>query len=392
MKLKLILFLTTIFCSMQSMKRLAEAAEGESSRSTSKMRLEKNSKKLTLKLFEAIDSKNTKEALELIANPAVDPNMRKEAAFWEEEYEGEYEEEEGAEDEDPTPLTNAISLKLSEIALALIDHPTIDINLSYMGGGPLIRAIDNSLNDVTQKLLEHPNIDLNPSIICNEDTGKSISITPLMVAAEKGSTELVNQLLKMGSDVNAVDGDGKTALTCAAMAGRVNNIKALASNPGIHINSQNSSSDCEDYINWTALMHVAADSQNSNGLRALTRLKGIDLDLRDGDGLTALELSIEGDFEESVEILLEAGANIDFKLLQQAYDNEDCQHLYKKFGGLYIRKNIIQNGKEFTRETLKFIRNYPDAISGPQFKVSRTNLLSALNKRALGISKDLRRL
>ena len=72
--------------------------------------------------------------------------------------------------------------------------------------------------DVVLILLEHG---ADPNI--RDDHGK----TPLMRAASKGQTNIIQGLLARGADINAVDQDGMTSLMFAVMDGKVDVVKLL---------------------------------------------------------------------------------------------------------------------------------------------------------------------
>ncbi len=72
--------------------------------------------------------------------------------------------------------------------------------------------------------------DLEPKImprLMAEDFVEWTDMTPLMLASEAGQHEVVNQLLKDGTDVNETSKNGKTALMYAALKGRRQLVKEL---------------------------------------------------------------------------------------------------------------------------------------------------------------------
>uniref|UniRef100_A0A4W4GC82 KAP NTPase domain-containing protein n=1 Tax=Electrophorus electricus TaxID=8005 RepID=A0A4W4GC82_ELEEL len=73
--------------------------------------------------------------------------------------------------------------------------------------------------------------------------------TPLMVAAEQGSLEIVQELVKRGANVNLDDVDCWTALISSAKEGHVEVVKELLAN--------NANLEHKDMGGWTALMWAA---------------------------------------------------------------------------------------------------------------------------------------
>lgn len=59
--------------------------------------------------------------------------------------------------------------------------------------------------------------------------------TPLMLAARKANTTVVELLLRHGADVNAQDGIGNTALMCAIDCGNLEMVKLLVAQPELNI-------------------------------------------------------------------------------------------------------------------------------------------------------------
>jgi ankyrin repeat protein len=58
-------------------------------------------------------------------------------------------------------------------------------------------------------------------------------VTPLMIAAEKGHTAIMEDLLNAGADVNAADAEGRTALHRAAAGGASDAARSAAPNAAV---------------------------------------------------------------------------------------------------------------------------------------------------------------
>ncbi len=106
---------------------------------------------------------------------------------------------------------------------------------------------------------------------------------PLVIAAYKGYTEIVKQLLEAGADVAAVDPEMKaTALHAAAYAGRTEAAKVLIGHK-IDIDKQG------PYNGYTAL-HDAIWQNNIETAKVLIEARAR-LDIKSKDGQTALDLA-----------------------------------------------------------------------------------------------------
>ncbi|XP_060527661.1 kinase D-interacting substrate of 220 kDa B isoform X3 [Cylas formicarius] len=158
--------------------------------------------------------------------------------------------------------------------------------------------------------------------------------TALMVAAAKGKSAFVRELLANGADPNAEDNDGWTALLCAAKEGHLDVVMQLL--------EHNAELDHRDMGGWTALMWATYKGRTEVALHLLDRGSevnahgnfhissllwasgrgytqivkalidhGAKVNVGDKYGTTALVWASRKGYTEIVEILLRAGANID---------------------------------------------------------------------------------
>ena len=123
----------------------------------------------------------------------------------------------------------------------------------------------------------------------------------LLVAVERGLDNFVDHLIQIGTDVNA-NSPGKTPLVTAVSNGHVKIAEALIA-AGADVNVAQSSRR-----GVTALTEAARKEYN-NIIRYLVRLKA-DVNISENDGTTALMLAASYGDDESVELLLEAGADV----------------------------------------------------------------------------------
>ena len=124
--------------------------------------------------------------------------------------------------------------------------------------------------------------------------------SPLVCAADRGQTQLVNYLIRAGADVNYSDHNGITALHAAARNGHTDCVKRLVKS-GVDVNKMDKEGN-------TSLM-VAAMNGYYNCIEHLMK-KGADKDFADDMGNTALMWASMADQWKCVSALLEAGADV----------------------------------------------------------------------------------
>ncbi|VDO00832.1 unnamed protein product [Rodentolepis nana] len=95
----------------------------------------------------------------------------------------------------------------------------------------MIAAISDSIDASAVPVLER----LFASGDVNARAGTAPGQTPLMLAARKANTTVVELLLRHGVDVNAQDDIGNTALMCAIDCGNLEMVKLLISRPEINL-------------------------------------------------------------------------------------------------------------------------------------------------------------
>ncbi|HXX66325.1 MAG TPA: ankyrin repeat domain-containing protein [Polyangiaceae bacterium] len=113
------------------------------------------------------------------------------------------------------------------------------------------------------------------------DSPRKHGLTPLMRAALEGRTDLVEELLRLGVDVNLRNADGNTALWLACVSNDLSVVQRLL-DARIVIDGQNDAGA-------TALMYAASAGKE----RLVERLlrAGADPGLRNQDDFTALDLA-----------------------------------------------------------------------------------------------------
>ena len=127
--------------------------------------------------------------------------------------------------------------------------------------------------------------------------GKERGLTPLLVAASSGATDVGRVLLRLGAERKVFTLEGETPLHRAALQGNEELCKVLLQdgNDGL-VNIQDSKKR-------TAL-HRAVEGGHAGLIKYLVHGKR---ELTDGEGNTALSLAIAGNKASCVKALIEAG-------------------------------------------------------------------------------------
>lgn len=192
---------------------------------------------------------------------------------------------------------------------------------------PLMMAARNGHTDVIRVLLD-----------ANDDAtaANANGTTPLMLAAAAGKADAVTLLIDRGADVNARDAtSGQTALMFAAALGRVDAIKALTTrkaDPNIatkvspiismgerykaqtkgkgtrEITSEGRASDVKSMGGMTALMFAAREG-HFEALRALVAAGAEVNQVNESDEVSVLTLAIVNGRFDTAKFLLDHGAN-----------------------------------------------------------------------------------
>jgi ankyrin repeat protein len=188
----------------------------------------------------------------------------------------------------------------------------------------------------------------------------NVKVDALMVAAERGFVEILDALLRGGTDVNARAASGNSALFFAAtsMHGRSVETVDFLIGKGANVNARNNQGDTAAF----ALVPYCSDSRSLSILKRLID-KGLDVNVRNNGGNTLLLKSVDeiGGSEVAARILIERGADINARngygwtpLIAAAHSPYTD---YSAIAGLLIDRGAdVHAADEFGRTALSIAR------------------------------------
>jgi len=119
----------------------------------------------------------------------------------------------------------------------------------------------------------------------------------LLEAVIVGDVEKVKDLLTNGAEVDVRDKNGMTPLLLAARKGNSEIVRLLLAH-GANVNAQ------DHYLAWTPL--ILASALGHKKVVKLLLEYGADIDIKDQNGMTALKYAVKNGYKEIVELLKSA--------------------------------------------------------------------------------------
>ena len=175
----------------------------------------------------------------------------------------------------------------------LLCLPEVDLNHQGTGNDTALHtAVEGEYADVLQVL-----IDAGADIETRNDEGRS----PLHLASTLGELTSMKMLVEAGADVRAADAERDTCLTLAAHFGHTDTVRYLVGLPEVDLNHQ-------EYRNFTAL-RLAVQEKRADVVQVLIDA-GADIETKTDEGYSPLHLaSISGELT-SMKMLVKAGADV----------------------------------------------------------------------------------
>lgn len=242
-------------------------------------------------------------------------------------------------DDHETPLEQTVKygdLDLVQMVIAGGADPNFEEDVGY---SPLWRAASYGLQDVYDFLYPLTNPTLQQEAQLELPNGlrrrqrrevKNGLVEELTTAVMQGNIEEIQHLIESGVDLNAFDSDGNTALLPAVYNGKVEIVRILLQ----HGADPNKSEDDPPWMTplWAATRYIEAVKANysSRGfnpkdgeavqieIMRLLLQAGADANLtRDSCKVTPLMVAVDSQSSDAVELLLNAGAEVNTKDISQ---------------------------------------------------------------------------
>lgn len=169
-------------------------------------------------------------------------------------------------------------------------------------------------------------------------------LTPLMAAAQTGHVEAVSLLLEHGADPNAADSfQAQTPLMWAAAEGHLEVVDALlaaGADPDLQarVSSLTERKNADFPSGGFSALMFAARNGHEDVVRRLVDA-GASLDLTNGDGATAMMITIVNDRFDLTASLIELGADVNDGSLYQAVQMRDATTDWYARDGSQLRAN-----------------------------------------------------
>ena len=230
---------------------------------------------------------------------------------------------EGEDDDGRSPLLIASCVANVEIVKMLVK------------AGAGVRVADNEENtclilaahcghtETVRHLVGLPEVDLG-----HKDRD---GFTALHCAADEKHSDVVVVLIDAGADIEAKDCTGRSPLHVACRSGTLDVVKLLVkAGAGVRV-TDNEENTC---------LIIAAHSGHTETVRYLVGLPQVDVSHKDNDGCTALHCAADQNDADAMEVLIDAGADI------EAMDDTGCPLLYWAChsGVLSVVKLLVKAG------------------------------------------------
>ncbi|XP_061648535.1 ankyrin repeat domain-containing protein 50 [Phyllopteryx taeniolatus] len=198
-----------------------------------------------------------------------------------------------------------------EVVCLLLDRGADPRHRDHDGMTPLLLAAYEGHDDMVELLLD-AGADVDETAGPVWDEPAAAAVTPLLAAAAMGHMKAVSRLLFWGAAVDAIDDEGRTALSLAAARGSAEVVRALLER-GLDENHK-------DDLGWTPL-HAAACEGHRAVCAALTeRGSTARVGEMDVEGRTALILAAQEGHVGAARLLLDRRSPIDHR----AYDGHSA--------------------------------------------------------------------
>ncbi|CAL1682579.1 unnamed protein product [Lasius platythorax] len=309
-----------------------------------------------------------------------------------------------------TPFHNAVESKKMEIIELLLNRGA-DVNARNINSiTPLHLAVEKGSNEEIIKLLlsRGANVDakgylqnvehllkhgahVNSAYTSTSREG----YTPLHLAVEKGSEEIIKLLLSRGANVDAKGIDGITSLHIAAERGYLQIVEHLLKR-GAHVNSVYTSTSREGYTP----LHLAVEKDSEEIIKLLLS-RGANVDAKGKDGITSLHIAVERGYLQIVEHLLKHEAYVNFAYTSTSREGYTPLYLAVEKGHEKVVKLLLEYGANVDaqdKDVCSYGKEYDKIVANllqygftvnPEDVNNRTLLHAAVEKGYLEIVQEL---
>ena len=193
-------------------------------------------------------------------------------------------------------LAQASANGCTDIVRYLLCLPEVDVNLRNDDNKTALqRAVDMNRTDIVHLL-----IDAGADVNTQNNEGHS----PLYVACKSGELDIVKMLVRAGAGVSVADNDGYTCLMLAAWHGHTDIVRYLVGVPEVELNHQSGAAASSN----TAL-HLAARNKRTDVVQVLIDA-GADIDTQNNLGHSPLHYACKKGARDIVKMLVRAGAGV----------------------------------------------------------------------------------
>ena len=182
--------------------------------------------------------------------------------------------------------------------------------------------------------------------------------TALMIAASKGNFEIVKALLNRGADVNIQDTDGRTALLQALRNGHIAVAQLLLEKGA---NTDDQALFLAVWMGYKAIVDAMLTS-------------GIDVNIRNTDGMTPLMIAAEAGHTDVVESLLNKGAHVNARSKNKYIPGETALMNAAEKGHTDTVQVLLANGADANARDKKGRSPLMEAVKGRENMVIKALL------------------